>query len=136
MEILATITALLTIADLVLNLKSRFSNKAQLEDLASWLMDISILMRSISQDFRKEIYPHTKCGQLQYFLNNMQQILDPHLSDTEIHDLTELMNQAYQIERLFGEIQLAPTVTREANLARLEEISGVFFAASKTVCLK
>lgn len=136
MEILATITALLSIVDQVLSFKSRLTDSERKSDLSCWLMDISVLMQGIAQDFKKEIYPHAKCGQLAYFLDNVRHVLEPSLEEAEVNYLADLIMQAHQVERLFGELNLAPTAQRDLNLAKLEEISGVFFAASKTVMLK
>lgn len=135
MEILTTITALLSIVDTILNIKTRLKSDDKKSDLASWLLDISVLLQGIARDFKNDIYPHQKCGQLHYFLMNMNNTIYDELSEEEALYLKNLIEEAYQIEKLFGEIQHCTPEQKALNLHKLEESSGVFLAASKTVNL-
>ena len=134
MEILTTITALLSIVNTALDLKPKLKDNIKREDLASWLLDVAVLLQSIPNDFRNGRYPYAKCSQLHYFLSNIKEILEHYTSEENINLLTHTIENAYQIERLFGELQLLDNDTqREFNLIKLEEASGTFLAASQTI---
>lgn len=136
MEILTTITALLGVINSVLSIKDRLTRDEEKQGVSDLLLDISVLLHDIAQDIKSNTYPHAKCGQLHHYLTTISMIFKSMLSEEESTQLIGSLEQAYQVERLFGEIQGCAPGDKAVNLSKLEEVSGSFLAASKTIKLK
>ena len=103
MEILTTITALLSVADLFLSLKDRICKKSNKDQLTVWLAETADFYDIIKDDLQED---------------QAKKVL------MDIED-------AYKVERLLGELNNLDDVERGKNLNKMFEIAGRFRGLSE-----
>lgn len=135
MELLTVTLAILSIAEKVFSLKDKFSSKKSNLKLDEWLHSTGDLLSSISKALRENRYPHDKCAQLKYTLDQMNLALQSYLSQSQIEELYTLINSAYQVERMFGEMQSLTEEEKEYNIQAIESAVGKFYAAANFIKL-
>ena len=132
MELLTVSLAIFTIAEKVFNLRDKFSSKKENEStkLNSWLLSTGDLLSSVAKGLRENRYPHEKCSQLKYTLDHMSAALEPYFEDREIGEFYALIDSAFQVEKLFGEMQTLSAEEKEKNICLIENAVGKFYAAA------
>lgn len=137
MDLLTVSLAIFTIAEKAFSLKDKLSTRKEKnsENLSKWLQSTGDLLSSIARSLRENRYPHDKCSQLKHTLDQMSSSLEPYLDDREIGEFYSLIDSAYQIEKLFGEIQSLDSQEKERNIRSIEDSVGKFYAAANFVNL-
>ena len=127
MELLSTITAILVIADKAIELAQQLKFKSD-KDLSQLLKDMGKLLDEVHEELVAGNYPHQKCGQLHLYLENFKYVAVKHklrLAD----QLDSVLTEAYQVERMFGQLSTCTEEEKKINLSKLEEAAGMFIAA-------
>ena len=131
MEILTTITALLSVAELFLSLKDRICKKSNKDQLSVWLAETADLIESVAHDLADRLYPHDKCTQMQFYLHNFYDIIKDDLQEDQAKKVLMDIEDAYKVERLLGELNNLDDVERGKNLNKMFEIAGRFRGLSE-----
>lgn len=134
MEILTTIGSLLSVGESLFSLKDRFtSNK---ENIISWLKELADLVESVAHDLEAGIYPHSKCAQMEFYLLSLYDILKKHLEPQHSKKLFDLIQQAYQVEKLLGELNTLTSKEKEYNISVMLGAAGTFRGLADYLKLK
>lgn len=132
MEIIATIASLLKITEIVLSIRDKLKKN---DEVSYYLHNIGILIESVAVDLTNNNYPHSKCSQMNYYLDNLKFAVKKHLTEEQYLTLQMQLNEAYNVERMFGEYGTMNEELKQKNLNLLQSISGTFIATSETVKL-
>lgn len=135
MEVLSTISALLGVSDIFMSLRDRFKNRDNKDDIIIWFKELADLLEQVAHDLQQKIYPHSKCSQLQFYLNVFYDMIKIDLSQEHKDNLFQLINEAYQVERLLGQLNTLTDVEKQQNLNKMLEAAGVFRAISDFIKL-
>lgn len=136
MEILAVIASLISTADILLSIKDKLASKENKQHLALWLSELATLVESVAEDLKNGIYPHSKCSQMQFYLTSFHEIVRHDLSKERQDQLYNLMNEAYQVERLLGQLNQLVPEQKEYNLAVMLGAAGHFRGLADYVKLR
>lgn len=135
MELLTAISALLAIVDSFFSVKDKFSAKPNKDNLAVWFKETADLVESVTVDLENKIYPHSKCAQMNFYLQNFYDIIKNELDKDRAEQVILDINEAYRVERLFGELNNISDLEKDKNLNALREIAGKFRALSDYIKL-
>ena len=128
MEILSTITAIVVIAEKVITMCASLSKKTDKKSYSILLQDIGTLLQSVYAELENNQYPHLKCSQLHFYLDKLKNVIATH-DESLAEQLRDTLNEAYQVEKLFGEISHCNQEQKELNLSTLQKAAGTFIAA-------
>lgn len=131
METLSVILSLISIVQGILNLKDKFKSNENKNEVSQLLMSIGNLLEEVALEMKMGQYPASKCAELNYYLRSIKDKLSEYMKDAEIKNLENLIMEAYQVERLFGELQASNSEQRMLNFEKLDEAAGSFRAASR-----
>lgn len=137
MDLLTVSLAIFTIAEKVFSLREKLFNSREDETakLASWFQSTGDLLSSVAKGLRLDVYPYEKCAQLKYTLDQMSTVLESYLDDREIGEFYSLIESAYRVEQLFGEMRTLTENEREQNIRAIEDAVGKFYAAANFIKL-
>lgn len=130
MEIIATIASLFKITEILLSIRDKMDKS---QEVSYYLHNIGILIESVAVDLVNNTYPHSKCSQMNYYLDSMKFAIKKYLTEKQYELLLEQLKEAYNVERMFGEYSSMDEVSKQKNLNKLQSISGIFIAISETV---
>lgn len=134
-EVLAGVLCFLNIVDTVFKIKDKINTKDDKEGASHFLNKIGDLLDSVADDLEVSIYPHNKCSEMWSYLKGFESIMESKISVTERVILQNEISQAYQVEKLLGELnQLSPEL-RQKNIATIKSAAGSFRAASTIIRL-
>jgi hypothetical protein len=135
MEILTGILCLLQIADITFQIKNKVNGQEEKQRVSTLLENIGELIDSVATDLEQNIYSHNKCSQMEYFMQNLYSCLKGKLSQEEVDNLVQLMQQSTQVEKLFSQMQHLDDIVKKENIDRLRSSAGSFTAMSRIVLL-
>ena len=130
MDIIATISSIIGLAQGVFSLKERAMPEAKKDAAARWLNKISETLVELESELRNGHYPHDKCGYLHFSMNSLVDTLNVYLSFAEVDKLYRYSDEAHKVERLFHDLKNLGEEQREANLGKILEASGVMKACA------
>lgn len=133
MELLAGISCLLQIVNLVFDVKTKFRKDERSDEISVLLKNIGDTINTVAIELEKNLYPHQKCAEMEYYMRNLESAIKDKITDKEFTELQSKINQAVQVERLLGEMQGLSTEQRRYNLSKLYSISGTFIAAGELI---
>lgn len=132
MELLSTITAICTIADKAISVVANLAKLFDKKPIATLLKDIGNLLITIHKDLSSDVYPHRHCGELYFFLNNLKEKVTKY-DKNFAEQLDNSLHEAYQVERMFGQLSTCTEEEKKLNLSKLEEAAGIFIAAGALI---
>lgn len=135
LEVLTGVLCFLNIVDTVFKVRDKIVSKEDKESTSSLLEAISHLLIEVADSLDKNIYPHDKCSEMHYYLNNLQQVLSNKIDNSKILELEKQIQDAYSVEQLLGQLNQLNVVERNNNINLLKSISGSFKAASTLIKL-
>lgn len=135
MEILSTISSLLGITEIFMSLRDKFKNSNNKDDVIIWLKELADLIEQIAKDLEQNIYPHGKCSQLQFYLKMFFDMVKLDLPKNQKDDLYNLISDAYQVEKLCGQLNNLSDTEKQKNLIKMLESAGVLRAMSDLIKL-
>lgn len=137
MELLAGITALLSIVDLGFKIHERIADRKNPEFLSETLQKIGTLINEVADDLQTGIYPHGRCAQLEQYLRGVDAIFSAgKLRETEKERMQTALIDAVRIEALLGQLNSLTDEQKSFNLNMLRSISGSYIALSQLVKLQ
>lgn len=136
MEILSTITSLLSVGEMLISFKGYFNGKENRKYIIIWLEELANLVESVADDLQHGKYPHAKCAQMQFYLSSFNDLLKHDLSINQSKKLFELIEQAYQVERLLGELNNLTPKEKEYNISVMLGAAGTFRGLADFLKLK
>lgn len=129
MEILTAVLCFLQIANISFTMLERFKpNDKDKEILSSVLLHIGRLLDSVSDDLNKGIYPHGKCKEMEHYAQKLKELLQGKMTTTEIQELSQLLNDSMQVEKLLAELNNLSVPDKKENINLLKSASGSFLA--------
>lgn len=99
--------------------RSRRDRAAQLFD------DIADTLQRVVTDVRAGIVPHGGCQEMRSYAGRFAGAVAPILGQ-EAHDMAELLDRAYEVERLW--VELKDVADADAQLRKLDRAGGMFRA--------
>ena len=132
MEIISTITAICTIADKAISVVANLAKLFDKKPIATLLKDIGNLLLTVHDDLKNNVYPHRHCGELYFFLNNLKEKVTKY-DKNFAEQLDNSLQEAYQVERLYGQLNSCNQDEKAVNLSKLEEAAGIFIAAGALI---
>lgn len=133
MELLSGILSLLQIANLIFDVKSKFRKNDRTEEISALLKNIGDTINTVAMNLEKNLYPHQKCAEMEFYMRHLESAIKDKITDSEFNELQQNINQAVQVERLFGEMQSLSAEQRRYNLSKLYALSGTFIAAAELI---
>lgn len=132
-EILTGVLCFLNIVDVAFKVKDKFKGQQEKEGASYFLNRIGDLLNAVANDLEKNIYPYDKCSEMQGYLTGFQSVLKNKIPDEQLVYLETQIAQAYQVERLLGELNQMTPALRQVNINTLKNTAGSFYAASTLV---
>lgn len=132
MEILSTITALCVIAEKAITVVTGLAKFFDKKPISNLLKDIGNLLHIVHEDLKNNVYPHQKCGELHFYLTNFKTVMSKY-DKNFAEQLDASLNEAYQVERMFGQLSNCTEEEKALNLSKLEEAAGTFIAAGALI---
>lgn len=137
MEVLTAITCLLQIANMIFNLRDKLEmTKEQKQALSDLLIKIGNLINEVSVDLEKNIYPHTKCLDMEMYAIELKEILTGKISDEKVNKLSELLNESIRVEKLLGELNNISLEAKDKNIELLQMAASSFKTSGEIILLK
>lgn len=134
-EILTGVLCFLNIVDTVFKVKDKLHNKAEKEGASHFLAKIGDLLNSVADDLQNGVYPHDKCSEMWSYLKGFQSIMESKIGVAECTILQDEIGNAYQVEKLLGELNGLSPGDRQKNIAAIKSAAGSFHAASLIIKL-
>lgn len=131
-----------TIVDTILNVgqkifdlrgelaKVRHDRKQTVED---FLATIAQTIEDTSMQLKQGAYPHGKCQELLAHSQHMEAAIGDLIGETQARDLGAQLAEAYQIERLYAELNAETDPERHRQLSVLGQAAGQFRATAAFV---
>lgn len=107
-----------------------FSKSNRKEKLSYWLYDIGMLIKSIADDFERQVYPAGQCAHMEVLTTSFKDIFKDVLPQEKIDSLHFMLEQVQQVERMYGELLQLKEKKRKKNIEELYIISGKFLGMS------
>lgn len=136
MELLTTITSLLSAGDMFMSLRDRYRSRTNKDTLALWLIELADLIESVAEDLNQGRYPHSKCAQMQFYLAAFYDMIKNELSTEYKQKLFDLVDESYKVERLLGQLNNLTEQEKQINLNKMREAAGIFRGMSDYLKLK
>ena len=138
MEILSTISSLLSIGELYVSLREALSIKPNRDTISAWFKELSELLIQINESLANGRYPHDKCAQVQFYLTAFHGMLkrDKNLDEKMSEMALNLIDDACRVEKLLGQLNHLNKEDKEYNHAKLLEAAGTFAGISDYIKLK
>jgi hypothetical protein len=135
MEILTGVLCFLQIVDLLFKVKDKVTVKEDKESLHQYLKSVGLLLREVAEDFERNMYPHDKCMQMFTHMNYIKTELSGKISEEQLSNLSNLIEQSYRVEQLFGELQNLSEDQKNKNIVLIKTASGAFIATADLIKL-
>lgn len=137
MEILTGILCLLQIANMVFNLRGKLEvSKEDKKLLGETIHNIGVLVDSVADDLEKNIYPHSKCYQMELYANEFKAIVKGKVSEQDMDKLVNLLNESLKVERLLGEMNNISLESKDKNIELLHMAASSFKTSAEILQLK
>lgn len=137
MEILTAILCFLQVANISFTMLDRFKpTDKDREVLSEILLQIGILLNSVVEDLENKMYPHGKCSEMEKYAQKLKFILQGKMSGEEISELSKMLNESLQVERLLGELNNLSEENKKKNIEMLQTAAGCFVAWGNMARLK
>lgn len=131
MEILTAILCFLQVANMSFTVLDRFkTTDKEREVLSNVLLQIGILLNTVADDLEKAVYPHGKCREMEHYAQQLKLVLQGKMSGEEIAELSKMLNESLQVERLLAELNNLSEENKKGNLEMLRTAAGSFMAWS------
>ena len=126
---LITFKMIVDIGISLFNVTKSLNGKEKRKSMGKWMHDLGILVEDISIKLEQNEFPHAACAKMSYMVDHFQDMMTGQLDDKELSDINEMLIQAKNIERLYGELgQLTPE-ERAEKIVALKEIAGTLQGA-------
>jgi hypothetical protein len=126
---LVTFKMIIDIGISLFNVTKSLSGKEKRKNLGDWLHDLGVLVEDIAVKLESREFPHTSCSKMSYMVDHFDEMMTGHLDDTELSNLQKMLNQARNIERLYGELSQLPAEEKSEKIVALKETAGTLQAA-------
>lgn len=137
MELLTGILCLLQIANMIFNLRDKLEmSKEEKQALSELLINVGNLINDVSNDLDKNIYPHSKCLEMEMYAHQLKSILDKKMSENEAAKLSDLLNESIRVEKLLGELNNLSLESKDKNIELLRIAASSFKTSGEIVKLK
>lgn len=136
MELLTTITSLLGVGDMLMSLRDKFRNRPNKDSIVFWLKEVADLIENVADDLDQGRYPHSKCAQMQFYLTAFYDMIKNEIPLNHKERLFELIDEAYKVEKLLGELRQLNVEDKEYNLNSMRSSAGTFRAMSDYIKLR
>lgn len=119
--------------DILLNISSflldSFKHQATMdnmknENVQEALFNIGDLLESLAEDLESDVYPHSKCAQMELLSKNLAEALEDDLDEHYLEILKNNLNSAVEIEKLYA-YKDDPT-----QIQKIKVTAGYFKAAA------
>lgn len=111
------------------NVTKSLSGSERRKSVGAWMQDLGLLVEDVASKLEAGEFPHASCAKMSYMVDHFTDMMDGHLDDDELFDLSEMLVQAKNIERLYGEIGPLPPEEKAEKIIVLKEIAGTLQAA-------
>lgn len=129
------IETILSVAEALFGLRGNLAKAKQerKEAVAGFLGEIAQLIEETSALLAQGTYPHGKCQELLMHAQHMEQAIGDLIGTLEAKNLGSQLEEVYEIERLYGEIQAENEEQRKRKLSVLDQAAGIFRATAAFV---
>jgi hypothetical protein len=129
------IEIILSVAEIIFGLRSELAKAHQerKQRVAEFLTAVAQTIEDTSAFIRQGIYPHGKCQELLSHSQHMEAAIKDIIGDQQASDLSNQLKEAWEIERLYGELNSKPENERERSLNVLDQAAGLFRATAAFV---
>ena len=127
---LVTVKLIIDIGLGLCNLAKGLFSSDRTKNIGNWMVDLGSLIEEVAADLEKKQYPYTACAKMQYMVSQFEDVVGNNtVAADQLRELSIMLHQAQNIERLFGEISSLDERDTKMNLIRLKETAGTLQAA-------
>lgn len=136
MELLSIVASLVAIAQGMVALRDKFRTDPKRAQFADWLGNTARVLAEVADALARGEYPHAQCGHMQECLENSYILIKKYMTPERAEHIHNLMQESYQVERLFGELNQLSETERARNINKIREISGIIQSAAQQLALE
>lgn len=137
MEVLTTILCLLQIGNLIFSIRDKLEmTKEEKQALSELLVNIGNLIKDVSYDLEKNVYPHSKCYQMELYANDLKNLLKGKMTEQQVLKLEEYLSESIRVEKLLGELNNLPLENKDRNLEILRMSAVSFITSGEIIKVK
>lgn len=106
--------------------KGLFSSDRR-KNLGAWMFGLGQLIEEIANELQNGRYPHTACAKMDYMVSKFREAVGT--DDPEWIEMESKLQQARNVEHLFGEMQSLDEKDRIKHVIQLRETAGHLLGA-------
>jgi hypothetical protein len=127
------IEKLLSIAKTLLGFKDELekSRRERRDRIATYFEAISMCLSEVADKLRAGDVPHGRCAELGTYAAQLPATIGDEIGDAEAQRLAQQLDSAHEVELLLN--QLGQSTDRDAQMAKLDEASGIFKALAASI---